>query len=61
MKKNQQPFLFLNLNDIVPPVPPDIMDDASTSDVTVNEGDNVTLTCVAKGKTHYNPREENSE
>lgn len=42
-------------------VPPDIMDDASTSDVTVNEGDNVTLTCVAKGKTHFNPREENSD
>lgn len=31
-------------------VPPDILDEASTSDVTVNEGDNVTLTCVAKGK-----------
>ena len=31
-------------------VPPDIVDEASTSDVTVNEGDNVTLTCVAKGK-----------
>ena len=31
-------------------VPPDIVDDRSTSDVTVNEGDNVTLTCTATGK-----------
>jgi len=31
-------------------VPPDIIDDESTSDMTVNEGDNVTLTCRAKGK-----------
>lgn len=32
-------------------VPPDIDDDQSTgSDVTANEGDNVTLTCVARGK-----------
>lgn len=31
-------------------VPPDIVDDSSTSDVTVNEGDNVTLTCTATGK-----------
>ncbi|XP_046656226.1 lachesin-like isoform X2 [Daphnia pulicaria] len=31
-------------------VPPDIIDDRSTSDVTVNEGDNVTLTCTATGK-----------
>ena len=31
-------------------VPPDIVDERSTSDVTVNEGDNVTLTCTATGK-----------
>lgn len=31
-------------------VPPDIIDEKSTSDVTVNEGDNVTLTCTAAGK-----------
>ena len=31
-------------------VPPDIIDEKSTSDVTVNEGDNVTLTCTATGK-----------
>jgi len=31
-------------------VPPDVIDEESTSDMTVNEGDNVTLTCRAKGK-----------
>ena len=32
-------------------VPPDIDDQQSTaSDITANEGDNVTLTCVARGK-----------
>lgn len=36
-------------------VPPDILDEASTSDVTVNEGDNVTLTCVAKGEMGIPP------
>ena len=31
-------------------MPPDIVDESSTSDVTVKEGDNVTLACKAKGK-----------
>lgn len=31
-------------------VPPDIMDESSTSDVTIKEGDNVTLMCRATGK-----------
>ncbi|KZS13684.1 Lachesin-like protein [Daphnia magna] len=35
-------------------VPPDIVDDRITGDVIDNEGDNVTLTCIAKGK--LNPR-----
>lgn len=35
-------------------VPPDIVDDRITGDVIDNEGDNVTLKCIAKGKP--NPR-----
>ncbi|KAK4014459.1 hypothetical protein OUZ56_026982 [Daphnia magna] len=35
-------------------VPPDIVDDRITGDVIDNEGDNVTLTCIVKGK--LNPR-----
>lgn len=30
-------------------VPPDIVDENSTSDLTVHEGDNATLICAAKG------------
>lgn len=30
-------------------VPPDIIDDGTSSDVTVHEGDNVTLVCKARG------------
>lgn len=36
------------------PVPPDIEDEGTSSDVTVHEGENATLTCRAKG--HPTPR-----
>ena len=31
-------------------MPPDIVDESSTSDVTINEGECATLMCKAKGK-----------
>lgn len=34
---------------ILLPVPPDIDDDVSSSEVLVNEGDNAALRCVASG------------
>lgn len=36
------------------PVPPDIIDEETSSDVTVREGENATLVCRAKG--HPVPR-----
>ena len=35
-------------------VPPDIVDEGTSSDITVQEGDNATLVCKAKG--HPMPR-----
>lgn len=35
-------------------MPPDIDDTETTSDITVSEGDNVTLSCIATG--HPEPR-----
>lgn len=40
---NYLQFIFLFL------VPPDINDEETVSDITVNEGENATLVCKAKG------------
>lgn len=34
------------------PVPPDILDAESSKDITVNEGQNASLFCVASGNPH---------